>query len=295
MIKIMIRVHYRPLDALRPLHIALLAALETCSGVRSASGSLGVPVRDFEFAAEELLAWDLLTGSPASLNLTQRGMRCVDVWRDTGKTTFWSFPTDSHWILGNGSFFFRKPLASLDEAGLNQETGECLSEEGAEELLAEHQFNAQTLARRLESRELYHHLSEVFEMGEDAGTLFDDAFENVQTRRQSTLLHQQAEEAFAEFGSGGRTTWTVNNGARRALSHARNKAWRKICEHEEEAETVARVLLARWLRQRDGVLREIAEEQPNLLTLYTEGYECRQTMEGLPQAGNRRSRLPRCA
>jgi len=291
----MIRVHYRPLDALRPLHIALLAALETRSSVRSASALLGVPARDFEFAAEELLAWDLLTGSPASLNLTQRGMRCVDVWRDTGKTSCWSFPTDSHWILGNGSFFFRNPLASLDEAGLNQETGECLSEEDAEELLAEHQFNAQTIARQLESKALYHHLREVLEMGEDAGTLFDAAFENVQTRRQSTLLHQQAEEVFAEFGSGGRTSWMLNSGAKRALSHARNKAWRKICEHEEEAETVARVLLARWLRQRDGVLRKIADEQPNLLTLYTEGYECRRTLEGLLQAGNSRSQLPRCA
>ena len=288
----MIRVHYRPLDALRPLHIALLAALETCSSVRSASVSLGVPARDFEFAAEELLAWNFLTGSPASLNLTQRGMRCVEVWRDTEKTGCWSFPTDSHWILGNGSFLFRNPLASLDEAGLSTETGECLSEGEATALLAEHQFNAQTLARRLECRELYHNLREVLEMGEEAGTLFDDAFENVQTRRQSTLLHQQAEEAFAEFGSGGRTSWMVNSAAKRALSHARNKAWRKICEHEEEAETVARVLLARWLRQRDGVLREIAEEQPNLLTLYTEGCECRQTM---PQAGNIRSLLRRCA
>lgn len=281
--------------ALRPLHIALLAALETRSSVRVASVSLGVPARDFEFAAEELFAWNFLTGSPASLNLTQRGMRCVDVWRDTGKTGCWSFPTDSHWILGNGSFFFRKPLASLDEAGLNPETGECLSEGEAEALLAEHQFNAQTIAEQLECRALYHHLREVLEMGDEAGTLFDDAFENVQTRRQSTLLHQQAEEAFAEVGSGGRTSWMVNSAAKRALSHARNKAWRKICEHEEEAETVARVLLARWLRQRDGVLREIAEEQPNLLTLYTEGCECRQTMEGLPQAGNRRSLLRRCA
>ena len=281
--------------ALRPLHIALLAALETCSSVRVASVSLGVPARDFEFAAEELFAWDFLSGSPASLNLTQRGMRCVDVWRDTGKTGCWSFPTDFHWILGNGSFFFRKPLASLDEAGLNPETGECLSEGEAEALLAEHQFNAQTLARRLECRELYHNVREVLEMGEESGTLFDHAFENVQTRRQSTLLHQQAEEAFAEVGSGGRTSWMVNSAAKRALSHARNKTWRKICEHEEEAETVARVLLARWLRQKDGCLREIAEEQPNLLTLYTEGYECRQTMEGLPQAGNRRSPLPRCA
>jgi hypothetical protein len=273
----------------------LLAALETCSGVRSASGSLGVPVRDFEFAAEELLAWDLLTGSPASLNLTQRGMRCVDVWRDTGKTGYWSFPTDSSWILGNGSFFFRKPLASLDEAGLNPETGESLSEGEAEALLAEYRFNAQTLARQLESRSLYHHLREVLEMGEDAGTLFDSAFENVQTRRQSTLLHQQAEEAFAEFGSGGRASWMMKSATKRALSHARNRAWRKICEHEEEAETVARVLLARWLRQKGGCLREIAEEQPNLLTLYTEGYECRQTLEGLPRAGNSRSPLPRCA
>jgi hypothetical protein len=125
--------------------------------------------------------------------------------------------------------------------------------------------------------------------------VFEEAFENVQSRRHSKLLRQQAEDALAESGGGGRASWVVSNGVRRALTHAINSSWRRICGHEEEVETVTRVLLARWLRERDGVLREIAEEQPNLLTFYADGCEALETMEGVTASPKGRSQLRRCA
>jgi hypothetical protein len=262
------------------MHIALLASLEAFGSVRKAAVSLGVPAADFEHASEELLDWGFLECSGASANLTRRGRRCVDAWRDTGKAGFWSFPSGSNWILGNGPFFFRKPLASLDDAGLNPETGACLSEGDAERLLDEHRSNARIVAGQLQRRELYHRLLEVLEAGHEARDVFEEAFENVQSRRQSTLLHQQAEEALVDFGGGGPASWAVKDGVRRALKHAINSSLWRICGHEEEAETVRRVLLARWLRERAGVLREIAEEQPNLLTFSAEGCEPLQAVEG---------------
>jgi hypothetical protein len=277
------------------MHIALLASFEACGSVRKASASLGVPAADFDHAAAELLDWDFIESSGESAKLTRRGRRCVDAWRDTGRTGFWSFPSGSNWILGNGSFLFRKPLVSLDDAGLNPETGACLSEEDAERLLEEHRSTALIVAGQLESRELYHRLLEVLEAGQEARDVFEEAFENVQSRRQLTLLRQQAEEALADFCGGRAASWAVNNGVRRALKHVINSSWWRICGHEEEAETVMRVLLARWLRDRTGVLREIAEDQPNLLTLAAEGCEYFQTMEGVKPLHRSCLQIRRCA
>lgn len=291
----MIEVHYRPLDYLGPLHIALLATLEKCGSVRSASAALGVPSRDFQCAGEELRDWDLLGGSVASPRLTPNGKRCVDAWRDTGKMGFWRFQSDSSWVLGTGAFSFRNPLASLDEAGLSPETGNCLSAADAKDLLARHQFQALKIDRQLERREIYQQLSKVLRAGGEAERVFHEGFENLLTRRHLTLLSAQAEEALSDFQNGARPLREADSAARAALKKAQKSSWRRIRKHEEEAAMVTNVLLAQWLRQRGRFLKQIAERQPNLVSVYSEGEKRSRLSVGLQGKTRKGPHLLPCA
>jgi hypothetical protein len=195
------------------------------------------------------------------------------------------------------SLLSKVPADSLTTVGtgLNPETGECLSEEDAEDLLAEHQCKAQAVSAQLESLTLYHRVSRVLKERKEAEGVFDDAFEQVQTRRQSILLQQQAERAFADFRNAERASWTANSAQKRALDNAKKRVWYKIRKHGEEAAMVTSVLLARWPRLQGGVLRDVAEQQPNLLSVYSEAENCSQHTVGLQRMRNGRPQLLRCA
>lgn len=287
--------HYRPLDHLGPLHLALLATLEKCGSVRSASAALGVPIRYFQCAGEELRDWDLLGGPVASPRLTPNGKRCVGAWRDTGKMGFWRVQSDSTWVLGPGAFSFRNPLASLDEAGLNPETGNCLSEGDAKALLAQHQCQARKIDGQLERREIYKQLSKVLRAGGEAERLFHEGFKNLMTRRHLTLLSEQTEEALSDFQNGARPLREADSAARGALKKAQKSSWRRIRKHEEEAAMMTNVLLAQWLRQRGRFLSQIAERQLNRVSVYAEGEKRSRPPVGLQGKTRKGPHLLPCA
>jgi len=270
----MIRVYYRPLNSLRPLHVALLAALEPSGGVRAAARSLGVPLIDMEAAAEELWAWGLLGAEGGGMVLSARGQRCREVWRDTRGCGFWEFPVEADWLLGTGVFGFPRPLVSLACAGLDPDTGECLGEEEALSWLEEARSMAGAMQKQIESKELYHRLCGMIAAGQEVEGLLEDAFEDVKTRHDAKLLAQQVEEALAQSAVGaralGRSNWAANGGARKALGKVTKAASWRISADEREEGTVRGVLLAAWLGRCRGLLGRIAETEPCLLKVECE-------------------------
>ena len=125
----MIRVFYRPLYKLRYLHIALLALLKVPASVTELSEKLRVQQIIIDHALDDILSWSLACSNVGTIELTDRGRRCGVVWLMTDKRGFWEFEDSSGWPLGDGVFSFRKPLRSLEDAGLNSETGEVLSKD----------------------------------------------------------------------------------------------------------------------------------------------------------------------
>jgi hypothetical protein len=284
----MMRVHYLPLNALRPLHVALLVALQRHPAVSEAAVALGLPRVEMECAARELEAWGLLESHAHAAQLTPRGARCAVVWRDTGGTGCWRIPDDPDWVLGPGTFYFARPLEALEEAGWNPEMGTQLSEQEAlhwveedHKSFAASQKNAKNPALRqrlwdaLQNRPVHESMLE---------DLLEELFAGTRTFPEMEALRRQVERALnaahprreARQGQRGRKTVHSNTRdwggreARRAVERVLRKTASRIGWYQQKTEGVREVLLAAWFKRRGGILREIARTESALLTVVCE-------------------------
>ena len=119
----MIRVDYRPLRNLSPLHQAILVAVDKLPSPVGSFDCLSVSKILLESALEGLLAWGLLVCIEGKYTLPGPGKECVQVWKDTNMTGSWEIADPVGWDLGKGKYWIRANHACLGDVGFNQENG----------------------------------------------------------------------------------------------------------------------------------------------------------------------------
>lgn len=271
----MIRVHYKPLDALRPMHMALLASLNLPMCRLKVASNLSVPHMVLNHAVDDAVAWSLIAQTGDALSLTDRGSRCVAVWAATDKRGFWEFGDGAGWLLGKGQFSFRKPLKSLNAAGLDAETGNLLVESDAKNRLKEYQCANLKLDEEIKEEVLRHRLIQTFQDAKELAPVIEQALTQARTRLQLNQLIRLAEYALADLQRAStdqsladRTNSLVE--AHKVIKRLRHEVQWQIRDHESAMQDVNRVLLAVWLAQQKGILKDIAESEPDSFLVRSE-------------------------
>jgi hypothetical protein len=262
----MLTIHYRPLDALRPLHLAVLVALESRHGLSEAANTLPLPLREMECAAEELEAWAFIARARGGVQATERGRRCVKAWYDTRGKRVWSFAEHPGWVLGTGCFYFARPLASLEEAGWDPETAEHLCEEEALERIEEDREQTRFREEGLGGPARIQLLRQQIQAGDDLEEAWGAFFAGVQTVQEIRTLEPQAREVLdgqcARAGADKAESSLV-----RFLKRTRWQLWQR----HKHLHAAREVLLASWLARQRGVLGRIARAEPDLVKIACEG------------------------
>lgn len=271
----MIRVHYKPLDALRPMHLALLASLNPPTSRLKVASNLSVPEMILDHAVDDAVAWSLVAQTGDALALTERGNRCVAVWAATDKRGFWEFEDGSGWLLGKGLFSFRKPLKSLDAAGLDAETGNLLAECDAKDRLKKYQRANLQLDVEIKQEALRHCLIQTFRDAKELAPVIEQALTQAKTRLQLNQLIRLAECALVELQQAGTDQLLADRrnaigDANKMIKRLRHEVQWQIRDHESATQDLTRVLLAAWLAQQKGFLKEIAESEPDSLLVRSE-------------------------
>jgi hypothetical protein len=277
----MLTIHYRPLDALRPLHVALLVALESRPDVPEAAAALGLPHRELECAAAELEAWAFLARVRGALQTTERGERCVRAWKDTKGQRVWSLAKHSEWVLGAGCFYFSRPLASLEEAGWDVEKGERLSEEDALERIQKEHALTRVRKKGMGAPAREELLRQRLAEGEDWEEAWEDFFAGVQSSQELKKLEQQVRGVMAglllregagqsaPFGASRAGEEEVDESLARFLKQTRWQLWQR----QQDLHAAREVLLAAWLGRQRGLVGRLARGEPGLVKVVCEGTE----------------------
>jgi hypothetical protein len=134
----MIRVEYRPMADLSPLHQAILVAAKKSPSHSGLLGDLSISAILFEPALKDLQTWGYLASNKGKYSLLPPGMECVQVWRDTDKTGTWEVANPEGWLLGKGKFRISANSACLTDVGFNQDNGRQLTHKEAVALLDSH-------------------------------------------------------------------------------------------------------------------------------------------------------------
>ena len=266
----MIRVHYKPLEALRPVHLALLASLDQPKSAKQVASNLSIPQMIIDHAIEDVTAWGLAESNGAEISLTERGNRCVAVWTATAKQGFWEFQDGTGWLLGKGVFLFRKPLKSLADAGLDPETGTVLSEQDAKARLKNIRNANLQLEKEIDRKVLRHAIIQAFEKEQHPTAIVEAALSKARTRLHLNQLCRLARSTISEIQQ--TNAKHLPHQQKEAIQESKNKVeqlegelqW-QIRDHEAEIQDATRVLLAAWLVNRDGFLKEIAAAEPDAL------------------------------
>lgn len=271
----MIRVHYKPLDALRPMHVALLASLNPPTSSLKVASSLSVPQMVLDHAVDDAVAWSLVAPIGDALALTVKGNRCVAVWAATNKRGFWEFEDGAGWLLGKGVFSFRKPLKSLEDAGLDAETGNLLGENDAKSRLKEYQRATLRLEDEIKQEALRQCLIQAFQDGKDLAPVVEKSLVQARTRLQLNQLSRLAEGALVELQQAAteqplKDRTNALGEAHKTIKRLIHEVQWQIRDHESATQEVTRVLLAAWLARREGFLREITESEPDSLFVRSE-------------------------
>ena len=257
----MITVHYKPLEALRPIHITILAVAETTPSLHSIGETLGVPIMLLEHAADDLVAWQMVSVADQQLKLLERGVRCVAVWASTDRRGFWNIDNDDRWVLGKGVFSFRDPLKFLADAGLDPETGNILSEAEAIKTLKNYQRSVQLVEKEIQDESLRARIIETDHANGDLAELIESSLGRAKTRLHLNRLCRQAESAFEKI-SAEATQKTRRFSEFKRLLHQQKSSAEKSVNQSRETQGFTRMLLASWLNQREGFLREVAVAEP---------------------------------
>ena len=112
----MIQVYYRPIEGLKPLHLALMGVMEVPGSPADFELRLSAERMMVDHAIDDLVSWNLAERANSNVVLTAKGKLSLSVWIATNKKKYWKFENAGTWLLGKGVFFFRSPLPLLSDA-----------------------------------------------------------------------------------------------------------------------------------------------------------------------------------
>lgn len=223
-----------------------------------------------DHAVDDIVAWSLATLTGVTITLTERGKRFVSVWEATDQRGFWEFENGTGWLLGKGVFSFRKALKSLHDAGLESETGIILTKHDAKNKLKEYHLAKIQVDGQIKQNILRHSLIQAFEDAKDLATVIEQSLTLSRTRLQLNQLCRMAESALVELQQTAgeeklakRTTLLC--AALKTITRLKEEIPWQIRDQETVAQEVTHVLLASWLADQVGVLKDIAECEPEAI------------------------------
>jgi hypothetical protein len=266
----MITVQYKPLEALRPIHVSILAVSETTPSLDSIGDMLGVLPMLLEHAADDLVAWKMISVENRQVSLSERAVRCVAVWAATNRRGFWSIENDDRWVLGKGVFFFREPLKSLADAGLDPETGNVLSEAEAIKSLKEYKRAVQRVEKEIQGDVIRARISKTITTNGNLAETIETSLRGAKSWLHLNRLCRQAEVALVEIsGSEPHQKGRITE-FKRLLQQQKSQAEQSLNRQFRETDVFTKLLLASWLKQRAGFLGEVASTEPNALLIRSE-------------------------
>lgn len=266
----MITVHYKPLEALRPIHISILALADTTSSLDSIGETLGVPSMLLEHATDDLVTWQMVSFEDHQVKLLERGVRCVAVWASTDRRGFWTIENDDLWILGKGVFSFRDPLKSLADAGLDPETGNVLSEAEATKSLKDYKRAVQRVEADIQEDAIRAKIIETSTTNGNLDEIIETSLGAAKSRLHLNRLCRQAEAALADIFQDESHQKGRPTESKRILQQQQSRAEQSMTRQFRETDRFRKVILASWLEQRDGFLGEVASTEPSALLIRTE-------------------------
>jgi hypothetical protein len=275
----MITVHYKPLEALRPVHISILAVAESTSSLDSIGEILGVPLMLLEHAADDLVIWKMISITNRQVELHERAFRCVAVWAATDRRGFWNITNDDKWVLGKGVFFFRDPLMSLNDATLDPETGKVLTEAQALKCLKDYKISIERLEVDIQTNAIRTEIIKTISTNGDMSNAIESSLGRAKSRLQLNRLYRQADAAFDDFFVAETNQRGKSHEFKRLLQHKKSKVEQSIMRLHRETDGFTKLLIASWLKQRDGLLGEIAATDPNAILIRSEQEDVSWTKE----------------
>ena len=263
----MITVHYKPLEALRPIHVSILALARTTPSLDLIGETLGVPSMLLDHAADDLVTWQLASVHDHQVKLLERGDRCVAVWASTERRGFWRIENDDFWILGKGEFSFRDPLKSLADANVDPENGMILSEAEATNNLKDYKRAVQRVEIDIQEDAIRAKIIEASVADGNLAETIETSLAAAKSWLHLNRLCRQAEAALADISQEGPHQNKRFTEFKRILQQQQKRAEQSIKRQFRETDRFKKVLLASWLKQRDGFLGEVASSEPFALLI----------------------------
>jgi hypothetical protein len=258
----MITVHYKPFEALRPVHIVVLTAAEAELSPSELPAIFGLPELVLQHASDDLVRWGLASSINGQVGLLPGGARCVSFWGATEQRGFWSFSEPDGWNLGKGVFFFRSPLSRLADAGLDPETGSVLSQEDATARQSSFLIENEKLEREIQAQSASRDLQACVEAGGDQSKTIAGWLERPRTRLHLNQLCRMMRTALDYCESDNDETRGRVHHAYRCIDEQREQAERRLRDEQRSMQPVQEVLIAKWLSERTGLLHDLAEADP---------------------------------
>lgn len=273
----MIRVIYKPLRGLKPIHLATLAVLRGRDTLEAVQGRLMIPEIFVAEAVADLQAWGLIHKDDVLLRKTKQGQTCLDVWWTSGKLGYWEFHTDQSWVLGEGTFGLNSLHERLSDFGVDLETGAVLDRDQAKDEF--NRLQAKTVSEEkfadqldLLGRLVQQWISTGLAEPQETFNRIESIFLSLSSRRHVNHLYGHGVRILSEIpgaASKDEKTREVLERITAAMKRFKKEALRgSVREHESRLRVQQEVLLAAWLSGRKGLLREIAESQPRALYVH---------------------------
>lgn len=258
----MITVHYKPFDALRPVHIAILAAAEADLDQADLPGMFGLPPLILQHAADDLMKWDMTCHTGSKVELLAKGERCVAVWVDTNQLGYWSFPDPVGWQLGKGVFFFRGRFSILSDAGFDPATGDSTSQELAMEARLKFLEETKRLEEEIQDDSACKHLVGRLESSEAPDEVIATLLSRPRTRLHLNQLCRLLEPVISNYRIGDEKANDWRSRARNGFKKEREGAEKRLRDEYRAMQPVQDVLIAKWISGHGGLLRELGESEP---------------------------------
>lgn len=258
----MITVHYKPFEALRPVHVAVMAAAEANLSSQELLDTFGLPQLILEHAGVDLISWGLASFKDKRITLTLSGSRCVSVWVDTEQRGFWSFPNPEGWRLGKGVFFFKSPLSQLSDAGLNPDTGIFISHKECMAMQNVLTSDTESLEKEIQNESASRAIASCFKLNDDPSEMIAVLLGRPRNRLHLNQLCRLMKATLDDCESDDAAAQKWIRFAWRCINDQREQAERRLRNEQRSMQPVQEVLLAKWLSERTGLLREIVETEP---------------------------------
>lgn len=258
----MITVHYRPYEALRPIHIALMAAAEADLPLNHLPAMFGLPDLFLQHACDDLISWGFARSANGKIILQQIGKACVSVWVDTEQRGFWKFSEPLGWELGKGVFFFRSPLLFLNDAGFDPETGQIISSQQASVRLRSFFTETEKFERDFQIESVTRELKAIFRSDADPHPKIANWFGRPQNRLQLNQLSRVMKTSLHDCNKDSGPLVQSARQANRIIDEQRKLAENRLRDEQRSMLLVHEALMAKWLSARTGLLRQVAENVP---------------------------------